>query len=64
MLISASGLSEIFLYRVQTPFWMSVCVSVTYLLPVSSDTKKKMISALNKAILCQEFSVSGFLIFV
>jgi len=44
---------------------MYVCLSVTlHLPPMSFDAKKKIISALDSVIPCQEFSVQDFTIFV
>jgi len=52
--------SLVFLYSVQTPLWMSVCMSVTYISSLSFDAKKKKIGALNRGILCQEYNVPDF----
>jgi len=52
------------LYRVQTPFWMSVRMSVIYISILSFDARKKIIGALERIIPCQEFCVADFLIFV
>jgi len=49
---------------VQTPLWMSVCMSVIYISSLSFDAGKKIINALDIETRWQEFHVSDFLIFV
>jgi len=43
IIISASERSLVFLFRDQTPLWMSVCMSVTYISSRSFDARKKWI---------------------
>jgi len=45
------------------PIWMSVCSPVTYISSLSFDARKK-IGASDREVLCQEFCVPDFLIFV
>jgi len=55
--ISASEQSLVFLYVVRSPLWMFV----THLqLHPEFDVRKKIISALDRVIPCQEFCVPDF----
>jgi len=59
---TASTPSLVFLYKVQIP--LSVNMSVTYISSLSFDARKRIISALDGVIPCQELCVPDFLIFV
>jgi len=61
--IADSVKSLMFLYRVQTQLWMSVCMNVTYISSLRFDVRKKIISAFARVIPLQEFCAIDFLIF-